>query len=42
MSKIIIEVNEELKEKFLVKCIKSKKSQKETIINLIEKWLKTK
>lgn len=42
ISKLIIELPDETKSKFKVKCAKIGKSQKEVITKLIESWLKKK
>ncbi len=42
MAKIIIEVADEFKQKFLIECAKQGTKQKAVIVYLIEIWLKKK
>lgn len=39
MAKIIIEIDDEIKQSFHVKCIKKGESQKDVLTELIKKWI---
>ena len=39
ISKIIVDVDEKLKDKFLLKLLKEKKTQKEVITEMVEKYI---
>jgi len=40
MPKIIIEIEANLKKKFILKCAKEEKTQKEVLTRFINKWVK--
>ena len=42
MAKIIIEIADELKQKFVVDCAKNGTTQRSVVTHLIDKWLKRK
>ena len=42
MAKIIIEIDDETKRDFVVKCAEKEESQKDVITDLIKKWVEKK
>lgn len=42
MAKIIIEIDDEIKQKFFIKCIRKGESQKDVLTELIKKWIEKK